>query len=605
MAKTSDLTTTYVRRLGAQHFAHLRAVADGVPIHESAMRYLGVDHKAATLSAHRQVTAHLRALARRRGDSRWRLIGISITKLVEAAGSARPSIEEWSQERGLEDWGEKELLEMYEEAFPTDRRHIRNNRLRERQRQAILELQAAAAETPLPTDMISGWFDDITSARLLSAGILTLANLRSRIDRGGRWWSTIPSIAKAKAARISSFLEVLIQPDNKPSTGTGLIARQLGLGGPCNPSNFTVKEVKGALPCLYDGTAGSNRAPSTPSGTTASTDQEAIAAWVEARAGSQATAISYLRETERLLIWSISERQKPISSMNIDDCMAYMTFLEHIPDAWVSRRRVAKFEPGWAPFAGQLSHASRKQALTIVSSLFEWLVSSGYLLGNPWRLVNRHTGDDINRNELDTRAFTPEVWSSLLEFVEAQPTTPSSSRVWFLLKFLEATGLRAAEILGATVGDLRRSRGRWVLQVHGKGSKNRVVAVPGQALLALEGYLASRCLGGLDDAPATTPLVANTQHAMQPIKYQALYESTKSWFRRAILSSELSNTEKTDALRGSLHWLRHTCGTRALERGAPLEVVQSQLGHKDPRTTMKYSKPQLERLQDGMDKAFG
>ncbi len=63
--------------------------------------------------------------------------------------------------------------------------------------------------------------------------------------------------------------------------------------------------------------------------------------------------------------------------------------------------------------------------------------------------------------------------------------------------------------------------------------------------------------------------------------------------------------DKLDASKASLHWLRHTCGTRALERNVPLEVVQRQLGHADPRTTMRYAKPQLERLQVEMEKGFG
>jgi len=34
-----------------------------------------------------------------------------------------------------------------------------------------------------------------------------------------------------------------------------------------------------------------------------------------------------------------------------------------------------------------------------------------------------------------------------------------------------------------------------VMQVHGKGAKNRIAAVPGQALHALQEYLAVRGLG--------------------------------------------------------------------------------------------------------------
>ncbi|MEO9150485.1 MAG: site-specific integrase [Burkholderiaceae bacterium] len=50
---------------------------------------------------------------------------------------------------------------------------------------------------------------------------------------------------------------------------------------------------------------------------------------------------------------------------------------------------------------------------------------------------------------------------------------------------------------------------------------------------------------------------------------------------------------------------RHTCGTRALDRGVSIETVQRQLGHSDARTTMRYTKPQLDRVQAEMEKGFG
>jgi integrase len=79
----------------------------------------------------------------------------------------------------------------------------------------------------------------------------------------------------------------------------------------------------------------------------------------------------------------------------------------------------------------------------------------------------------------------------------------------------------------------------------------------------------------------------------------------KRWVRQAIAGSDLPGPERAIALRASPHWLRHTFGTRALERKAPLEVVQRQLGHADPRTTMRYAHAQLERLQQVLDQAFG
>ena len=100
-------------------------------------------------------------------------------------------------------------------------------------------------------------------------------------------------------------------------------------------------------------------------------------------------------------------------------------------------------------------------------------------------------------------------------------------------------------------------------------------------------------------------MLASTLNPERTIGYQALYQTLKRWIVRALHASDLTAQERDDALHASPHWLRHTFGTRALERKAPLEVVQRQLGHADPRTTMRYAKAQLERLQAEMDQAFG
>jgi hypothetical protein len=65
-------------RLGPQHFAYLRAWVEGVDQAEAARRYLDLAHGHALANLHAQVVDQLRALARRRGDTRWRLVGIDV-----------------------------------------------------------------------------------------------------------------------------------------------------------------------------------------------------------------------------------------------------------------------------------------------------------------------------------------------------------------------------------------------------------------------------------------------------------------------------------------------------------------------------------------------
>jgi site-specific recombinase XerD len=318
-----------------------------------------------------------------------------------------------------------------------------------------------------------------------------------------------------------------------------------------------------------------------------------------------ATAKLYRREALRLQLW-LHKRGLGLRSMTLHECLDYMAFLANIPPAWISKEKHSPLTPGWAPFKGQLSIESQRQAVLVLGGLFSWLTATHYLAqGNPWLLVNRRIGDDVNRVELDTRAFTPEAWGAILTFVDAQAPSPSQARIRFVLRFTEGTGLRASELLGCRLGDFRLVRGRWALQVQGKGARNRVIAVPSSASAALHEYLLARGHSSLPLAPQELPLLASTKGSESGITYPALYQSMRLWMKRCIQGAELDMLQRAEAERASPHWLRHTCGTRAVERGAPLDVVQKQFGHADPRTTSRYSRAQLERLQDVMEAAFG
>jgi site-specific recombinase XerD/DNA-binding phage protein len=599
MPAKPDTTSTYLRRMGPHHFAHLRAVADGLSIQASAQRYLGIEHGNAALAAHRAVVERLRSMARRAGDARWRLVGLVIRGVD---GGDRPSLADWAAANGLDGWSEAELQELYRQAFPGERRAARNQRLRQRQIEALRALEQLACEAPKPTDAIALWFDPRLAQRLQANGLLLLQDLEQAVARGGRWWRAIPAIGLTKARRMEGYLRQLL-----PDAGHALVAmpaalpaRSAGLQGVA-----AGVDARPRFDLVAETPPGPNRASVAGAAIAADGDEQALEQWVAARAGSRATALAYRREAQRLRLWAAIERGKSFSALSADDCLAYMTFLEHVPERWISRRRAEPLAPGWAPFAGQLTLASRRQAVVIVASLFSWLVKGGYLVHNPWDLVNRRTGDDAAVHALDTRAFEPAVWAAMLGWIESQPSSPSRERILFLLRFTEATGLRASELVSAQLSDLRPVGGRWAMQVQGKGSKKRIAAVATQALRALQAYLEARGLPALERAPQDAPLVASLLEPQAAIGYQALYETVRSWLRRALRWSPLTDAQRDSARKSSVHWLRHTCGTRALERGAPLEVVQAQLGHADPRTTMRYAKAQLARLQDGMEKAFG
>jgi integrase len=574
-------------RVGSPHFAHLRAVAQGVPVLRAARRYLAIEEGEEARAVHLRVVDQVRAIARRRGDSRWRLIGVEIAS--PPAPDARPPLDTWAGAEGLGGWSHAELQDMYAERFGTAdrheaRRHARNARLRARRLALLHELEATTATPALPTDPLDGWLEPGLAHQLWQRGALTLADLRERIDRGGRWWLGLKGFGPTKAARLAAFARALL-PEPWPAPGWSPALAQRGLAG-------------------FSGAQGRNRVRAAFAGTDASDDHEAVQRWVAARAASPHTQKQYTREAERFILWCVLERGKAMSDATAEDCGAYMAFVADVPPAWVSRRNVERHAAGWAPFRGSLDLASQKLALAALHSLFAWLVKANYLASNPWVLVNRKLGDDPRQGGDDdgSRAFTPAAWGALQACLDASPASPSMARLRWLCVFVEGTGLRAAELLRAQLGDLQRTKSGWVIKVHGKGRRNRTVVVPSAAMRATLAYLGERGIE-LEQASPEAPLLASLEDPDRAITYSALHQTFTRFTKRAVQALPLA--ERRQAAFASAHWLRHTHATRAAERGVPPDVLQENLGQSDPRTTARYYRAQIERRQRAMEEAFG
>lgn len=384
-----------VQQLRSHHFAYLRAVVEGVDVDQAARLYLGVLHGAEVAGRHRLVVEQARAIARRAGDPRWRLIGISIVD-PPSRGQA-PPIDEWAESEGLGDWSHDELQALYNERFgpaagdaSAARRQQRNARLRHRRLELLHALELAAPAAAQPTDRLDGWLPLPVAEQLMRVGDLTLGDLQRRIQRGGRWWRVLNAFGEAKARGLAN-----------------LVREQLGEAAPL-PAWPVAKAASDKQ--RLSGAEGRNRYRGAGA-LDAANDSAAIARWISARAGSKHTAAQYLREAERFVLYCVLERQRALSDVDDTDCRAYMDFLQAIPERWISRNKVERMAPGWAPFMGPLSVASQRVAIKDVASLFAWLVKARYLQADPWVLVNRKVSDDPGNDEdVTSRAFTPTAW---------------------------------------------------------------------------------------------------------------------------------------------------------------------------------------------------
>ena len=172
------------------------------------------------------------------------------------------------------------------------------------------------------------------------------------------------------------------------------------------------------------------------------------------------------------------------------------------PLRWISRSRAKYGDKNLAPFKLQLSHKSQAHSILVIKSMFSWLKTSDYLSDNPWNFVNTKTGDDLNINLLDTKSLSEKAVSEIIKYIELQPPSSACSRFKFILLFLESVGLRSTELLNARFRDIKFEPEGCFMQVYGKGAKIRVVAIPEQALNALQEYLEKRGLKSIETAPS-------------------------------------------------------------------------------------------------------
>ncbi len=578
MSNSSSATTSYRHRLGPHHFAYLRAIAEGLGRLDCAKRYLGIEHGHEAVTAHRLVVEQVRAAARRQGATAARLIGLAIRTDAPRAAD-RPSLDDFIAERGLDGWSEAEVAEMYEAAFPVDPKSTRRLRLRERQLELLQSLEQAVAQAPSPSDFVGGWFDEPLARKLVGAGFLTLGELNTRVSAGGAWYQPLPGIGRTKAARIETFLRTLL-----PRQDIALPYFGASLAGSPRPAPSP------ALPGSLLGNASVH---------------ESVAAWIAARANSEATHKVYAREVGRFLVWLRFERPGVTpATLSVQDAAAFIAFLREIPAKYISRRKATPGEIGWAPFRGQLKPGSRRQAVTVVASWLDWLVQARHIAANPFALVSKKQGDD-QRERHPIKAFSEPAMNELLRFFQAAPPSPANHRMQFLLRFGEATGLRAAELLNARVTHLVSLPEGLALAIHGKGAKNRHVPLSRQARQALEDYLRSRGLDGIAHAAPDTPLLASAREPLEAISYSALYNTVRTWLTKAVRASALPVHEKHQLTLASTHWLRHTFGTRAIERGAAPDAVQETMGHSSPAMTARYTRANAKRQFAEIGKVFG
>lgn len=652
----SAVSPARVRRLGPAHFAFMRALAQGLKLSEAWQRYMMIEGDSSdprlVASALKWIRIELgRAAAKEQRFGVARLLRLDATRIGERA-MRLPSLEEFAQERGLEDERQADQIAAFEEAFGVASARQRKRRaLIERQLTALRWLEALVAQPPRAGDSVVAWFHPALASRLEAAEIFTLAQLVDRINGIGlEWHGSIRALGVVKAKRVVAWLH-----ENEASLQL-YIGRHVEvkhsklfkheLAAVVQPATDIRPIEKFIVPAELDGRAGVYRRPQAQCLLKASTDYEAVLTWLRAKRGPTATQKAravgrrsqpssgiegptdwlqqlsntqraYRTEAERFLLWATLQKRKALSSLTHEDCIEYRDFLADPQprSRWCGPRSRQRWSPLWRPFEGPLGVVAQRRSIMVLRNLFSYLQDQAYLVGNAWSHITVPNSAVPRMNV--GRAFTQTQWRFLTDRASALPPTSASLRLRFALSLFYATGLRISEAVGATVDDLE-----WVeypgegdepgvegfeLTVIGKGEQRRAVPVPDDVIALLSEYLASRGLkpdvrdignsgafliGRRADAHDRAPNLLGASRDGRPgISANTLGEQMKAFFEEcghALRQAGDARAAERFA-RATTHWLRHTSASHALASGdVPLVAVKELLGHASLNTTSAY-----------------
>ncbi|PZO55143.1 MAG: recombinase XerD [Alphaproteobacteria bacterium] len=204
-------------------------------------------------------------------------------------------------------------------------------------------------------------------------------------------------------------------------------------------------------------------------------------------------------------------------------------------------------------------------------------------------------GENIRADDPTSRLDAPKRARSLpktlsVEEIERLIAAAESPRDKAIIELLYGAGLRVSELVSLPLR-MAPKPGQEHMVIEGKGGKERLVALGGPALAALDAHLAART-AALPKAEAARERAARW---LFPSTSAADGKLTR---RRVGQMLETAAVKAgIDPTRVSPHVLRHAFATHLVEGGADLRTVQTLLGHADIATTQIYTHVAEGRLR--------
>lgn len=208
----------------------------------------------------------------------------------------------------------------------------------------------------------------------------------------------------------------------------------------------------------------------------------------------------------------------------------------------------------------ELAPSTRYRTLSAVKSLFAFGLKTGWLRFDPARALRL----PAVRNRLAERILPEEDLRRIMN-LEVNPRNRA------LLLLLYVTGVRVSELCGLSWQDVQPNGDAGQITVFGKGGTTRAVQIPAPVWQLLAGL---RPPGAAPHGPVFASRKQAQGGRLRPV---AVFKIVRAAAYRAGIDLPVSP-----------HWFRHAHASHALDRGAPMHLVQATLGHANIVTTGRY-----------------
>jgi len=252
-----------------------------------------------------------------------------------------------------------------------------------------------------------------------------------------------------------------------------------------------------------------------------------------------------------------------------------------IPDdvtSWRDHLLVAGGRPDEFGQPTKASNSTVARKITALRSFFSFLQVGGYRGGNP---AHRNF---VKAPPVPDDGLTPTIHPKLLRQLLDEPDaeSPAGIRDRAILAMFAYMALRVDEVHHINVGNITRDGEHTVVRIKGKGNETRKGVLPPVAASPVNLWLKTAGVQRDRSGPLFRPGKSPRGKGRDGFKRERLavrtiQESIKKYCAQVGIDEAVS-----------VHSLRVTAATEADKSGVPLISIQKWLGHKDPRTTLRY-----------------